>query len=243
LGISPCVPPRPLLSLTTYIYPHLSPFRSLFFPPMDDFPHQFPLNHRKRKADQDDLQDASPPDSVVANDRQPLNVSTPSSNAPRQLRLTSETNDNLWASPTSPQVSSPLTSQFPPNTAKRPRIDTRVQDRRFPPLSPRKMITPRMAPDRHGSDIEDIGIVSTSDPGPSSGSLLRERPIPVLVSTRKIEKISVGTISETPASSTFDLNSRHIHAMVPLIGRYTLKELELDSIFRNPQLRAYRVLP
>ncbi|KAF8807117.1 hypothetical protein BYT27DRAFT_7137530 [Phlegmacium glaucopus] len=205
---------------------------------MDDFAHQFPLNHRKRKADQDDLQDASPPDSVVTNDRQPLTVSTPSSNAPRQLRLTSETNDNLWAAPTSPQVSSPLTSQFPQNSAKRPRIDTRVQDRRFPAMSPRKMITPRMAADRHGSDIEDIGIVSTSDPGPSSGSLLRERPIPVLVSPRTIEKISVGTISETPASSIFDFReSRHIHAMVPLIGRYTLRELELDSIFRNPQLR------
>ena len=210
---------------------------------MDDFAHQCPLNHRKRKADQDDLQDTSPPDSVVANDRQPLTVSTPSSNAPRQLRLTSETNDNLWASPTSPQVSSPLTPQFPPSSTKRPRIDTRVQDRRFPALSPRKMIAPRMAADRHGSDIEDIGIVSNSDPGPSSGSLLRERPIPVLVSPRTQEKTSVGTISETPTSSIFDFNSRHIHAMVPLIGRYTLKELELDSIFRNPQLRAYRVLP
>ena len=194
---------------------------------MDDFAHQCPLNHRKRKADQDDLQDASPPDSVVSNDRQPLTVSTPSSNAPRQLCLTSETNDNhLWASPTSPQVSSPLTSQFPPSAVKRPRIDTRVQDRRFPQ---RKMVAPRMASERHGSDIEDIGIVSTSDPGPSSGSLLRE----------KTEKTTAGTISETLIS---EFNSRHIQSMVPLIGRYTLKELELDSIFRNPQLRAYSVL-
>jgi hypothetical protein len=192
---------------------------------MDDFAHQCPLNQRKRKADQDDLQDASPPDSVVSNDRQPLTVSTPSSNAPRQLCLTSETNDNhLWASPTSPQVPSPLTSQL-----KRPRIDTRVQDRHF---SQRKLVAPRMAADRHGSDIEDIGIVSTSDPGPSSGSLLREKPIPA----------AVGTISETPTSSISDFSSRHVHSMVPLIGRYTLKELELDSIFRNPQLRAYCVL-
>lgn len=190
---------------------------------MDDFAHQCPLNHRKRKADQDDLQDASPPDSVVSNDRQPLTVSTPSSNAPRQLCLTSETNDNhLWASPTSPQVPSPLTSQFPPSTVKRPRIDTRVQDRRF---SQRKLVA------RHGSDIEDIGIVSTSDPGPSSGSLLREKPMPA-----PAEKTPVGTISEAAIS---DFSSRHIHSMVPLIGRYTLKELELDSIFRNPQLRAY----
>jgi hypothetical protein len=204
---------------------------------MDDFAHQCPLNHRKRKADQDDLQDASPPDSVVSNDRQPLTVSTPSSNAPRQLCLTSETNDNhLWASPTSPQVSSPLTSQFPPNAAKRPRIDTRAQDRRFPALSQRKMAAPRMATDRHGSDIEDIGIVSTSDPGPSSGSLLREKPIPA-----PAEKTPVGTISETPTSesSISDFSFRHKHSMVPLIGRNTLKELELDSIFRNPQLRAY----
>jgi hypothetical protein len=193
---------------------------------MDDFAHQCPLNHRKRKADQDDRQDATTPsDSVVSNDRQPLTVSTPSSNAPRQLCLTSETNDShLWASPTSPQVPSPLTPQFPPTSAvKRPRIDTRVPDRRF---SQRK---PRMATDRHGSDIEDIGIVSTSDPGPSSGSLLREKP----------PQTPAGIISETPIS---EFSSRHIHSMVPLIGRYTLKELELDSIFRNPQLRAYSVL-
>jgi hypothetical protein len=204
---------------------------------MDDFAHQCPLNHRKRKADQDDLQDPSPPDPVVSNDRQPLTVATPSSNAPRQLRLTSETNDNLWAPPASPQVSSPLAPQFPPNATKRPRIDTRVhQDRCFPALSPRKMMAPRMPADRHGSDIEDIGIVSTSDPGPSSGSLLRERPVPVLASPQTTDKI---TISETPASAIFDFSSR----MVPLIGRYTLKELELDSIFRNPQLRAYRVFP
>ena len=95
-----------------------------------------------------------------------------------------------------------------------------------------------MATDRHGSDIEDIGIVSTSDPGPSSGSLLREKTIPAPVSPQT-EKTSVGTISETLTSSISDFNSRHIHSMVPLIGRYTLKELELDSIFRNPQLRAY----
>ena len=206
---------------------------------MDDFSHQCPLNHRKRKADQDDLQDSSPPDSVVSSDRQPLTVSTPSSNAPRQLRLTSESNDNLWASPTSPQVSSPLTSQLPPNTTKRLRINTRVQDRRFPVLSPRKMVAPRMAADRHGSDIEDIGIVSTSDPGPASGSLLRERPAPVLVSPQTTEKTSVPTMTPT---SFFDFSARH-HPMVPLIGRDNLKELELDSIFRNPQLRAYRLLP
>lgn len=206
---------------------------------MDDFAHQCPLNHRKRKADQDDRQDATPPDSVVSNDRQPLTVSTPSSNAPRQLCLTSDTNDNhLWASPTSPQVPSPLTPQFPPSTVKRPRIDTRVQDRRFSALSQRKMVAPRMATDRHGSDIEDIGIVSTSDPGPSSGSLLREKPMPA----PQTEKTSVGTISETPTSSISDFSSRHIHSMIPLIGRYTLKELELDSIFRNPQLRAYCIL-
>ena len=98
-----------------------------------------------------------------------------------------------------------------------------------------------MAADRHGSDIEDIGIVSTSDPGPSSGSLLRERerPVPASVTPLTMEKTSVGTISETPTPAVIDFNSRHIHAMVPFIGRYTLKELELDSIFRNPQLRAY----
>ncbi|KAF8158381.1 T-complex protein 11-domain-containing protein [Crassisporium funariophilum] len=200
---------------------------------MDDLAH-----HRltKRKADQDDCQDSSPTDPVVSDRRlsEPSCVPGPSSNAPRQPWLASETNDNLWNSPTSPQVPNPLNSNFSHGTAKRPRIDThdstlRAHGKRISGRSPTKMVPPRMAAVRHGSDIEDIGIVSTADPGPSTGSLLRERPKLRLLSPRTMEKLST-----TPP---IDLSSPHLPAMTPLINRQTLKELELDTIFRNPQLR------
>ena len=88
---------------------------------------------------------------------------------------------------------------------KRPRIDT--TPRRCPPRrSPTKLVSPRLA------DIVDTGIVSSADPGPSSGSLRR-------------------------ATSVLDFNAAYVPPMLPLINRQTLKELELDAIFRNPQLR------
>lgn len=43
--------------------------------------------------------------------------------------------------------------------------------------------------------------------------------------------------SPLPVHPPVDLSSPHIPAMHPLINRQTLKELDLDSILRNPQLR------
>ena len=197
---------------------------------MDDLASQ---SHRKRKPDQDDCQDSSPNESTVQQDPP---IAGPSSNAPRQQWLAVED----WSSPTSPQVSSPLTSQVVLNaSSKRPRIDThdstlRTAKRRSR-RSPNKISPSPLNSIRQGSDIEDIGIVPTADPGPSSGSLLRERPPTLKIPSplRPYLEIKKTTKSESP----IDFASPHIPPAQPLINRQTLKELELDVILRNPVIR------
>ncbi|KAJ7175825.1 T-complex protein 11-domain-containing protein [Mycena filopes] len=76
-------------------------------------------------------------------------------------------------------------------------------------------------------DLQDIGIVSTSDPGPSSGSLLHLRD------TVLTKSFPPSAISSVP----IDPNSTHIPPVQPPINRSTLRELDLDVIIRNPQLR------
>ncbi|KAF7299110.1 Vacuolar ATP synthase subunit B [Mycena indigotica] len=70
---------------------------------------------------------------------------------------------------------------------------------------------------RHPNDVEDIGIVApNADPGPATGSLLQLRKPPTI---------------------PIDATSSHIASHIPPISRTTLKELDLDAIMRNPQLR------
>lgn len=87
----------------------------------------------------------------------------------------------------------------------------------------RAKVLPRPPPiNRLGNDIEDIGIVNPKpDPGPASGSLLRN------------------TVKNVPVFSAipYNPNSPHIPPPYPLVNRHTLKELHLDAILRNPQLR------
>ncbi|TFK40550.1 T-complex protein 11-domain-containing protein [Crucibulum laeve] len=212
---------------------------------MDDLAHEFPLNHRKRKADSsDDRQEPSSSSAEQAVSSQDSllvdNTAAGPSNAPRQPWLASDAGDALWSSPSSPQVSSPLSSQalssYTDNTAKRPRLDRVV-----PPPHPsgRRMskhfirkATPSKSPTvRHGSDIEDIGIVSTADPGPSTGSLLRPR------SSKSLSRPTLPTLRVPRLLPQVDLSSPYLPSLQPLINRQTLKELDLDAILRNPQLR------
>lgn len=193
---------------------------------MDHLAHDIPPN-RKRKAEGSSTeQDASSTEPAV-----PDAPSLPSA-APRQPWLTS---DSQWP-PASSQVSSPLSSKvllsvLPSNPTKRPRLEKietslRPQRRPMSKKSPLKVTWSRPPPiARHGSDIEDLGIVSMADPGPSSGSLLHLR---------------TGPKSATPPSpsSPIDINSAHIPSRHPLINRQTLKELDLDVILCNPQLRS-----
>ncbi|GLB38428.1 putative tcp11-domain-containing protein [Lyophyllum shimeji] len=198
---------------------------------MDDLAHDFAFNHRKRKADSDDPQEKPVPDSAVV---APL-PDVPE-DAPRQPWLAS--GSDAWP-PSSPQVSSPLSAEvvfntYPPNPTKRPRLERietslRITRRHASRKSAVKATPSRPPPTaRHGSDIEDLGLVSAADPGPSSGSLLHLRPGP-----KSADPLSPSVVPFFP----IDTNSIHIPPLQPLVNRQTLKELDLDVILRNPQLR------
>lgn len=173
---------------------------------MDDL-----YNHRKRKADGDDCN--VPPQQVPVPVAQDALITDPSSsssscNAPRQPWLTTTTtssDDVLWRHAPASRTGG--------TTPKRPRLD--IPGRKNSRRSPTKRSPTRSPVLRSGSDLEDIGILPTSEPGPSRGSLL-QRPA---------------------RSLPFDLNPLPSPPHLPLINRQTLKELDLDAILRNPQLR------
>ena len=116
---------------------------------------------------------------------------------------------------------------------KRPRIDTSLHAANGPF---RRVAGTIYSPLRTPSDIEDIGIVvSSSDPGPSTGSLLRERPGPSSVPRRP----PITPVSPVVNALQPDYSSPHIPPATPLINRQTLRELDLDVIIRNPVLREF----
>ncbi|KAG2010203.1 hypothetical protein CC2G_013044 [Coprinopsis cinerea AmutBmut pab1-1] len=194
---------------------------------MDNLAHDYPLNHRKRKADNDDCSEPQVPlrpDQAKA----PSPPVSATLNAPRQPCLASESDQSLWPSSSTP-ASSPLSTERLSHATKRPRLDRlRISGRKTSRRSPKSSPTKSPAV-RHGSDLEDIGIVPTADPGPSSGSLLRSRT----ASFCDDSPVQQPWLRSVP----FDLNSLPIPPPQPLINRQTLKELDLDAILRNPQLR------
>ncbi|KAI0335910.1 Tcp11-domain-containing protein [Cubamyces sp. BRFM 1775] len=80
-------------------------------------------------------------------------------------------------------------------------------------------------------ETRDTGIVSATEPGPSRGSLLRTSSLPG-TSSSYLKSRSVPVSPIDPCSI-----SPHIPPHQPPINRETLKELDLDAILRNPQLR------
>jgi hypothetical protein len=203
--------------------------------------HSLPsLNPRKRKPDADETTDTPPEslsDSILADSPLPC----VSSNAPRRPSsaswLSQPTNRDPWrANPTSSGSLSTIAVAHDIPPAKRPRIENT-------PSSPRSAFTrPQRRPQitlpspmlRSGGglrdDIIDMGVVPN---GPTDVSKRRTH----------MRKISHARIrSRKPSvSSTFpiDPSSPHIPCLQPLINRQTLKELDLDAILRNPQLRKF----
>ena len=171
-----------------------------------------PLNQRKRKLDSvDDHHHNDNPESA-AQDSPAVVAANPHNTHP-------------------PTWSQEVAARLPSGKcAKRPRIDTLHAT-----TSPFHRTSATMfSPLRTPSDIEDIGIVVTnSDPGPSSGSLLRERPCPP-----PVKKPPATPTTPVVNSLQPDYSSPHIPSTTPLINRQTLRELDLDVIIRNPMLRA-----
>jgi len=105
---------------------------------------------------------------------------------------------------------------LPPTNPKRPRLVLSTITRKHPRPPPIA---------RAGSDVEDIGIVPSVAPGPLTGPLLDV----------KRRHMSAAISEEFPV----DLNAALtlVPSMCPHISRQTLKELDLEVILRNPQLR------
>ncbi|KAH9841551.1 Tcp11-domain-containing protein [Rhodofomes roseus] len=222
---------------------------------MDDLAHDFhPLN-RKRKADQDDcpsshcqpqdgppsVEAAAPCDSMLvdpaATPRCPANSPDRSSTA--SWLLAADTDVGIvpaWQQPLpSPPPAHPFVAESQkegPSKPKRPRIEI-PQAPSSPRRARRRFYSPALSsPARklirrsRTHDTRDTGIVSATEPGPSRGSLLRICTLPT--TPRPSSSVPVSPIE------TF---SPHIPSHQPPINRETLKELDLEAILRNPQLR------
>lgn len=116
--------------------------------------------------------------------------------------------------------------------SKRPRLHRSPR----PTRSMKKSLIPIRPPpiDRLGNDLEDHGIIIVNNAapvGPLSGSLrdLRRKASPVLTID------STTTTSDLPIP--FDVTMAQVPSTHPYVSRNTLKELDLDVILRNPQLR------
>ncbi|KAI8978674.1 T-complex protein 11-domain-containing protein [Trametes punicea] len=118
----------------------------------------------------------------------------------------------------------------------------RIEIPTTPPGSPRRSRRPPRPSPRASShhrrlrpgETRDTGIVSATEPGPSRGSLLRTSslPTPSSSSSSSLQSRSVPVSPIDPCAL-----SPHIPPHQPPINSETLKELDLDAILRNPQLR------
>lgn len=227
---------------------------------MDDLAHESRPFHsltRKRKADVDDcsVQDSSVTVSAdhststepilldpSATPRCPTSTSDPSTS--HAAWLLAHRDQQPWrpSSPAAhPSIScTTLMCKEGPSEPKRPRVETpssfsprRLRRSRssygypYPVISPRRHY--RAAAGRTG-ETRDTGIVSATEPGPSRGSLLRVSTVPAV--PRPSRSLPVSPIEPL---------SPHIPSNQPPINRETLKELDLDAILRNPQLRTYHI--
>ncbi|PIL22542.1 hypothetical protein GSI_15231 [Ganoderma sinense ZZ0214-1] len=215
---------------------------------MDDLAHESRPIHslnRKRKADQDDHNvSSSPPDPPSAPDamlidpqatpRCPADPPAPGpSTAPWQIARSSQ-GMSPWHQTSHPSCATP--SYIAPRlregqpSPKRLRIEIPCT----PPGSPlrarrpHRTVSRQPGRQRRPGETRDTGIVSATEPGPSRGSLLRTASLPAPSSSSR--SVPVSPVEPTPISP-------HIPPHQPPINRETLKELDLEAILRNPQLR------
>jgi hypothetical protein len=234
------------------------------FPPsMDDIAHQsIPLHSlpRKRKADSDDPLDSSdivcsqPPASIHDLSPSPSKLPAPLSVQTNSASLRwplddphSANNSPLSPSPasasssSSPSPTSPLKPDSPSRT-KRPRIDDAT-----PPSSPksRKKLEPKRV---HGiSALESLKGDWRWITYPSGETRLAafwppelNRDVHTLAELCPMSPTSPAGTPPSPSRIVIPIDpcSPHIPVRNPPINKDTLKELDLEAILRNPQLRA-----
>ena len=252
----PCVSPRVIYRKLASPAPSLLSVTLPSF--MDDIAHQsIPLHSlpRKRKADSDDSCDSS--DIVCSN---PSELATNPSKLPAPLSVQTNTTSLQWPpedghstnnSPLSPS-SSPSTSAASPTSPLKPDSPSRTKRPRIeetcPPPSPksRKKLEPKR--------VQDIISALESLKGdwrwityPSGETRLAaswppdlNKDAPSLAELCPISPTSPAGSSPPPSRIVIPIDpcSPHIPVRNPPINKDTLKELDLEAILRNPQLRA-----
>jgi hypothetical protein len=191
---------------------------------MDDVAHSSPSLHhlsastlsRKRKANGEDntVQECPPTPEPMVVDTQDCLPRIPSRSC-----WPSTSHSNIW-SPSSPS------SSFLSNTHSSLNIESQREHKRpriqhAPSGCPRRTYERRTG--RATSEVIDMGVVSAARPGPSKGSLLRSSHRPSFL-------------------PTIDWSSPNIPSSQPIPNRDTLKELDLEAILRNPQLRKFMIV-
>ncbi|KAI0699079.1 T-complex protein 11-domain-containing protein [Cytidiella melzeri] len=229
---------------------------------MEDCPNESPALHslnRKRKADPVDLDDqpvdhAPQPDTThpdalrldhSATPRIPTDA--PEVHAAPAAWLLAQHHHRIWQQPASPGASSSASPaaaataaavhvdrQEGPSRPKRPRIDIPSS---VPP-SPRKIrrgrvlysgvpYSPRrFARHTRAAVVADTDVVAAVETPKSS-------PTPTPTLKRVSQSLPVSPIEATPPVQSYT----HVPPHQPPINRETLKELDLEAILRNPQLR------
>ncbi|RDX53333.1 Tcp11-domain-containing protein [Lentinus brumalis] len=210
---------------------------------MDDLAHHSRPIHslrRKRKADQDD-HSPSPVQQDSVNTPEPMLIDVqatprcpadPSAAAPAAAWPIARASQGMTSSWPSPSAAAflPQRAREGQPSPKRLRIDIPSS----PPASPhrprrgqRQASSRHLSRQRRAGETRDTGIVSATEPGPCRGSLLRTASLPALPSSRSVPVSPIDPAVVSP----------HIPPHQPPINRETLKELDLEAILRNPQLR------
>lgn len=225
---------------STYISPPTLS-RQVLSPRMDDLAH----HPRKRKQDQDDVQDSLTDQSLATKD--PSSSSATNRNAPRRLNTSAE--KPIWSAhapptPTSPTSHSPIITSpdearpaiTQHRTPKRPRITT--------PDSPLKHYSypSPSSPVPLGSDTDDPGSVPPGYTGPLSSSPSRAPKTTYLIKDHTMANVPTrpGIPVVALATSPTSAKPGHVPPNQPSINRASLRELELDIILRNPMIRTLR---
>ncbi|KAI0917155.1 hypothetical protein AcV5_007703 [Taiwanofungus camphoratus] len=221
---------------------------------MDDLAHEsLPIQSlsRKRKADGDDCQvqdtsSSSDPSSscesmLIDSSATPRCPSKGSDHPSSTSWLLVDADKGMvppWPQPSPPSSSSSMSlvaeaRKEGPSRPKRPRIEIPQSISSSPRRLRRVRVYSHLALSPHrcsrrprAGETRDTGIVSATEPGPSRGSLLRGSSLP-----------STPRHSYSVPVSPIEPISPHIPPHLPPINRESLKELDLEAILRNPQLR------
>ncbi|KAI0720506.1 T-complex protein 11-domain-containing protein [Cerioporus squamosus] len=213
---------------------------------MDDLAHESRPIHslnRKRKADQDDHNVNPAPQDAVSNGepmlidvqatpRCPADTSPAAPAAAWPIARARQGMNPSWPSPSCPPSAAFLPQRAREGQPSPKRL--RIEIPTTPPGSPhrprrgqRQVSSRHLGRQRRAGETRDTGIVSATEPGPSRGSLLRTASLPALPSSRSVPVSPIEPAVVSP----------HIPPHQPPINRETLKELDLEAILRNPQLR------